>query len=149
MNQSDIRKIIKLAKSNEKNMVTFLRDMIAIPSPSCEERKVVNRIVKEMKRLKYDDVFVDKFGNVIGRIGCGKKKILLDSHIDTIGVTDPEVWSFHPFKGAVKNGVIYDRGASDNKGSMSPMIYAGSIIKKINPNPPFTLYVVGSVQEED
>lgn len=149
MNKSDIAKIIKSVNLNKNDIVNFLRDIIAIPSESCSEKNVVNRIAKEMKKLGYDEVMIDKIGNVIGRIGNGKKRILFDSHIDTVGVTDPDVWKFYPFKGMVKNGIIYGRGASDNKGATAPMVYAGKIIKELCPNPPFTLFVVGSVQEED
>jgi len=149
MNETDIRKIIKLVHLNKDNVVKFLRDIIAIPSPSGKEKDVVNRIAQEMKQLGYDEIFTDKFGNVIGRIGNGKKRILFDSHIDTVGVTDPNIWKSPPFHGMVKNEIIYGRGTSDNKGATAPMVYAGKIIKEICPNPPFTLFVVGSVQEED
>ena len=50
-------------------MVKFLRDMIAIPSESCEEEGVVKRIAEEMKTLGYDKVEFDKLGNVIGWMG--------------------------------------------------------------------------------
>lgn len=40
----DFAKIVEKAKSYEKDMTKFLRDMIAIPSESCDEKKVIHRI---------------------------------------------------------------------------------------------------------
>ena len=40
------------AKKYEKQMVAFLRDMIAIPSESGQERPVIERIKQEMKAVK-------------------------------------------------------------------------------------------------
>lgn len=49
------------------------------------------------------------------------KRIILNSHMDTVGVADME---FDPFCGDVKNGRIYGRGAGDDKGGMVAGIIA-------------------------
>lgn len=67
----DFEAIKKAAEGYKPAMVKFLRDMIAIPSESCEEEGVVNRIAEEMKALGYDKVEFDKLGNVIGWMGSG------------------------------------------------------------------------------
>ena len=43
--------IKKAAEGYKADMVKFLRDMIAIPSESCEEEGVVKRIAAEMEKL--------------------------------------------------------------------------------------------------
>ena len=48
--------IKKAAEGYKADMVKFLRDMIAIPSESCEEEGVVKRIAEELKSLGYDKV---------------------------------------------------------------------------------------------
>ncbi|MCK5357853.1 MAG: YgeY family selenium metabolism-linked hydrolase, partial [Elusimicrobiales bacterium] len=70
-------------------------------------------------------------------------------HIDTVGVGDKSAWKINPFAGILKNGVIYGRGATDQKLSMASMVYAGKIIKDLKLYNDFTLMVVGSCQEED
>ena len=67
--------IKKAAEGYKADMVKFLRDMIAIPSESCEEEGVVKRIAAEMEKLGYDKVEFDKLGNVIGWMGTGDKII--------------------------------------------------------------------------
>ena len=80
----DCSSIRNAAEAYKPAMVKFLRDMIAIPSESCEEEGVVKRIAEELKALGYDKVEFDKLGNVIGWMGTGDKIIALDSHIDTV-----------------------------------------------------------------
>ena len=82
--------IKKAAEGYKADMVKFLRDMIAIPSESCEEEGVVKRIAAEMEKLGYDKVEFDKLGNVIGWMGTGDKIIAIDSHIDTVGIGNRE-----------------------------------------------------------
>ncbi len=48
--------------------------------------------------------------------GSGAKRpLLLLGHLDVVAVERDE-WSFDPFAGAVKDGILYARGASDDKG---------------------------------
>ena len=45
-------------------------------------------------------VFWDKMGNIVGRIGSWRKRVLLyDSHIDTVGIGDPDEWQLGPVRG--------------------------------------------------
>ena len=64
-------------------MTRFLRDMIAIPSESCDEKRVIHRIKEEMEKVGFDRVEIDPMGNILGTIGHGRHLIALDAHIDT------------------------------------------------------------------
>ncbi|HCC48231.1 MAG TPA: YgeY family selenium metabolism-linked hydrolase [Elusimicrobia bacterium] len=143
------RKINAGAKKYEKDMIKFMRDMIAIPSESCQEKEVVLRIKKEMQKTGFDKITIDPMGNIIGRIGSGKTVIAMDAHIDTVGIGSLKEWKWNPYKGKLDKGIIYGRGASDQEGGMVSMVYAGKILKDLGLDKDFTLYVVGSVQEED
>jgi acetylornithine deacetylase/succinyl-diaminopimelate desuccinylase-like protein len=56
-------------------------------------------------------------GNLVARLkGSGKKQpLLLMGHTDVVGV-ERDKWSVDPFGGLIKDGYIYGRGASDDKG---------------------------------
>lgn len=142
-------KIAELSETYREDMVQFLRDMIRIPSTSCNEKKVIERIKKEMEKVGFDEIIIDKMGNIIGRIGSGKTVIAMDAHIDTVDVGDPDLWKVDPFEGDLKDGIIYGRGASDQEGGMASMVYAVKIIKELNLLKDYTLYVTGTVMEED
>ena len=58
----DFEAIKKAAQGYQADMTRFLRDMIAIPSESCEEKGVANRIAEEMKKLG-----IGKVASVCGR----------------------------------------------------------------------------------
>ena len=146
----DFEAIKKAAEGYKPAMVKFLRDMIAIPSESCEEEGVVKRIAEEMKSLGYDKVEFDKLGNVIGWMGSGDKIIAIDSHIDTVGIGNIENWEADPYKGYETEDIIYGRGGSDQEGGMASATYGVKIMKDLNLIPEgYKLMVVGSVQEED
>jgi putative selenium metabolism hydrolase len=141
--------LAKLAQSYESEMVAFLRDMIAIPGESCHEGPIVARIRQEMEKVGFDEIRVDPMGNILGRIGSGKTVIAMDAHTDTVGVGDPKEWAWDPYKGKIENGYIYGRGSCDQRAGMASMVYAGKMIRDLNLFGDYTLWVVGSVQEED
>jgi putative selenium metabolism hydrolase len=143
------KEILAAAQKNERNVVKFLRDLIAIKSLSSQEAEVISYIKKEMESCGYDEVTIDPMGNILGRVGKGKHIIAFDAHVDTVDVGNPANWTVDPFKGAEKDGIIYGRGACDMKGALASIVYGGKIIKDLGLGDDYTLYVVGSVQEED
>lgn len=141
--------ILAKAEHYEPEISRFLRDMIAIPSESCEEEKVVLRIQQEMEKVGFDKVEIDEMGNIYGTIGHGSHVIAMDAHIDTVGVGNIENWDVDPYKGFEDEEIIMGRGASDQEGGMASMVYAGKIIKDLGLESDYTLIVTGTVQEED
>ena len=150
MSTVDFSRVNELAKKYEPEMTRFLRDMIRIPSESCQEEGVIRRIKEEMEKVGFDRVEIDKMGNVLGFIGNGPRIIAFDAHIDTVGVGNRSNWTFDPYEGYEDAETIGGRGASDQEGGMASMVYAGKIIKELGLCPKdCTIVMVGTVQEED
>ncbi|MBD4337809.1 YgeY family selenium metabolism-linked hydrolase, partial [Xanthomonas citri pv. citri] len=64
MMQTDRVELVRQAAERYlPDMTKFLRDLIAIPSESCEEEGVVRRTIAEMERLGFDEAFIDPQGN--------------------------------------------------------------------------------------
>jgi putative selenium metabolism hydrolase len=146
----DFGAIKSAAEGYKADMSRFLRDMIAIPSESCDEEKVVKRIAAEMEKLGYDKVEIDGLGNVIGWMGDGDKIIAIDSHIDTVGIGNINNWEQDPYTGYETDEVIYGRGGSDQEGGMASATYGVKIMKDLGLIPAgYKIMVVGTVQEED
>ena len=145
----DFAKVRDLAERYKPDMTRFLRDMIRLPSESCQEKAVIERIKQEMEKVGFDTVVIDPMGNVLGYIGTGKHLIAMDAHIDTVGVGNRDNWKFDPYEGFEDDEIIIGRGASDQEGGMASMVYAGKIIKEMGLEGDYTLVVVGTVQEED
>ena len=141
--------IMEKAESYRSEISAFLRDMIRIPSKSCEEKEVVLRIKEEMEKVGFDKIEIDEMGNILGYIGSGSHVIAMDAHIDTVGVGDESLWDYDPFEGYEDDEIIVGRGASDQEGGMASMVYAGKIIKDLGLEDDYTLIITGTVQEED
>jgi putative selenium metabolism hydrolase len=145
----DYKSVLDRAEFYKPAMSRFLRDMIAIPSESCQEKEVIRRVEKEMLSVGFDKVDIDPMGNIIGTIGSGKRLIAFDAHIDTVGVGNVENWEHDPYQGFEDDEIIIGRGASDQEGGMAAMVYAGQIIKDLGLEEDYTLLMTGTVQEED
>ncbi|MHB8395153.1 MAG: YgeY family selenium metabolism-linked hydrolase [Candidatus Dormibacteria bacterium] len=138
------------AHRHEAALVGFLTDLIERPSMSRSEADVVQRIGSEMTAVGFEDVKIDPLGSVIGRFGTGPVTIVYDSHIDTVAAGALGDWKSDPFKASLRNGVIFGRGASDNKAAIASMVYGVSVMKEIGVDASgFSVYVIGTVQEED
>jgi putative selenium metabolism hydrolase len=141
--------ILKGAAACQDDIVKFLRDLIAIPAVSCQEGPVIARIKAEMQKVGFDEIRVDGMGNILGRIGSGRRVIMMDSHTDTVGVGDPKEWTFDPYQGKVEDGCVWGRGASDQRAGIACLVYAGKLIKDLKLTDDFTVWMCGSVEEED
>lgn len=107
--------ILEKAKDYQADMTRFLRDMVAIPSESCDEKRVVHRIKEEMEKVGFDKVEIDPMGNVLGYIGHGPRLVAMDAHIDTVGIGNIKNWDFDPYEGMETDELIGGRGTSDQK----------------------------------
>ena len=151
MDEKIRQNLIKACRASQEETDKILQDLIRIRSYSGEEEEIVRYIQGRMNEFGFAEVFIDGLGNIVGRIGEGPLNILWDAHVDTVQVTEGESWQFPPFEGVIQEGIIYGRGAVDEKPAMAGFLSAGKILAaNFSQNDlPFTLYVVGSVLEED
>jgi putative selenium metabolism hydrolase len=131
----------------QSDIVQFMRDICAIPSMDGQLKDIGERIQAEMRKLGFDEARFDKMGNTVGRIGNGKKVIVYDSHIDTVGVGDPSEWEWDPFAGKVENGILFARGACDEKNSTPGMVYGLAIARDLALLDGYTAYYFGNMEE--
>ena len=141
--------ILDRAELYSNDIFAFLRDMIAIPSESGDEKSVIQRIKKEMEKVGFDRTEIDPMGNLLGFIGNGKHIIAIDGHIDTVGLGDLNQWEHDPLNGYEDDELIFGRGASDQEGGIASAVYAGKIIKDLGLEDDYTLVVTATVMEED
>ena len=141
--------MFQLSNQDQKQMVEFLCGLVRTPSFSCQEGAVAERIADQMRTVGFRDVAQDRIGNVVGRIGNGGGPVLLlDGHMDTVGVSDRSAWKHDPFGAAIENGVLHGLGACDMKGALAAMIYAGKLLIENHVPLKGGLIVACVVQEE-
>jgi putative selenium metabolism hydrolase len=117
-----------LTAERKQLVIALCQELIQRQSYSGDENGVVERMKQAFEALKFNEVFVDGYGSILGRIKGNRpgKALLLDGHIDIVPVPDESKWTHKPFGGEVVDGKIYGRGASDMKGAVSAMIAAAA-----------------------
>ena len=145
-----VERVRRAAEGYLPQMTRFLRDLIAIPSESCEEEGVIRRALREMEELGFDEAYIDGEGNALGFMGTGDRIIAFDGHIDTVGIGNRDNWTDDPYKGYETDGIIYGRGGSDQEGGVVSAIYGARIMKDLGLIPEgCRILVTATVQEED
>jgi len=142
-----IQQLQEKIQSQREDIIRFMREICAIPSMDSNIEAVGKRIAAEMTSLHFDEVRFDKMGNIMGSIGNGEKVIVFDSHIDTVGIGDPHEWKWDPFEGKVEDGVLYARGACDEKGSTPGMVYGLSAARDLGLLEGWTAWYFGNMEE--
>ncbi|MCL7454106.1 MAG: [LysW]-lysine hydrolase [Anaerolineae bacterium] len=118
--------------------VPFLKDLLAIPSPSGEESEVAAFLVNEMANLGFQSR-IDGAGNAIGTAGdpSAPRTIVLLGHMDTVPGHIPVRW---------EGDLLYGRGAVDAKGPLAAFLAAAA---RVAPQLHHSkLVVIGAVEEE-
>jgi putative selenium metabolism hydrolase len=143
-----IEQLKRRVAEQREPIIRFMREICAIPSVMGQIGAVGQRIIDEMQRLDFDEARFDQMGNVLGRIGHGPKVLLYDSHIDTVDVGDRSAWKWDPFEGTVENGILFARGAGDEKQSTPGMIYGLALAKELGLLDGLTVYYFGNMEED-
>ncbi|RYL92750.1 YgeY family selenium metabolism-linked hydrolase [Sporolactobacillus sp. THM7-4] len=140
-----------LDEREKEEVISLCEKLVNSQSYSGKEDKAA-KILKEYakKKLFFDEIFEDSFGNV-GLVIKGAlpgPTVLLDGHIDTVPV-NTDHWATDPFHAVIKDGKIYGRGTSDMKGSVSAMIVAAEkFAEKTGKQFPGKIVISCSVHEE-
>jgi len=142
-------KINQLAEKYKNYTANNLSKLVKIKSTSMNEKDVQLELKRQMEEAGFDEVRIDGLGNVIGRIGNGKRVLAIDGHMDTVDVGNIDNWNFDPFSGEIKDGYVHGRGTVDQEGGPASAVTSGKILKELGFDKDLTFLVVGSVMEED
>jgi len=72
--------------------------------------------------------------SVVATVGRGKPSLILCGHIDVVPAGDLSRWDVPPYEGLIKQGKIFGRGASDQKGGVAAMLMAAAAVKDFEDN---------------
>ncbi|MGQ0568807.1 MAG: M20 family metallopeptidase [Armatimonadota bacterium] len=150
----DVNRVTEAMRSaiSDDEIVELEKSLIRIPSYTMEETElgqfIVGFLSKEGIQARLQDVPVPDLAqtkssrtsshNVIGRLGGsgGGKSLMLNGHMDHgpwditgRAVDDFRGWVRAPFEPTVEDGLIYGKGAQDEKGGICAML-AGAVALK-------------------
>ncbi len=119
-------------------IIQIAQRLIAIPSPSGEEAAVMASVTAwcDEQGLAYQVVSRDPTRpNVIVSIGdpTTGPTLVMNGHLDTVPVSDPDAWTNGPFDPVVSEDGrrLFGRGASDMKSSVGVMLYVMSLFRDV------------------
>ncbi len=120
-----------MAEINHQYLIDLTQKLIRLPSEPGQERQVSELILQTLLSLGFDQAWSDQNGTVVGVINGNQPgpTILLDGHIDTVGVAPGVTWDHPPYSGEIQAGRLYGRGATDMKGPLAAMILAAASLK--------------------
>ena len=118
--------------------VSFLEQLVSIPSPSGNETAVGEFLVDQMASMGFE-AHRDEVGNAVGSIGDAEadREIVLLGHMDTVTGDIPVHY---------QGNLLYGRGSVDAKGPLATFILATARIAPQLENARIT--VIGAVEEE-
>jgi endoglucanase len=102
---------LRIDKKNgrRKKMFKLFEKLTGIPGGSGFEEKVIEVIASELKR-RLPNVSIDPLGNVIGKLGKGKKSVMVCVHSDEVGLLvkyiDPKGYIYFDLNGMIDERVL-------------------------------------------
>jgi acetylornithine deacetylase/succinyl-diaminopimelate desuccinylase-like protein len=118
--------------------VHFLADLIKIDTqdPPGDESKVAHYIEGVLKSAGIESEILEPVpgrASIVARIkGNGKKRpLLIMGHEDVVPV-DRAHWTVDPFAATERDGLLYGRGASDDKGMVAANLEVVLLLKRLN-----------------
>lgn len=124
-----MEEIIGYIKNNKENYIEELKEFLRIPSISTlpeyknEVKRCAKFIADQLKNIGLSRVEIFKteghpivYGEWLG--APGKPTVLVYGHYDVQPVDPVDLWDSPPFEPVIKNGNIYARGATDDKGQV-------------------------------
>ncbi len=93
----------------------------------------------------------DEALGVVGRLpgAAAGRDLLLNGHIDVVPVGDEPVWTVPPWRGTVRDGRVYGRGAVDMKGGLCCALAAARAVRDAGLRLRGRLLVASVAGEED
>src|SRR5256886_6965324 len=146
MSASVTEKLLQSIDDSRDRAISFLRQMIAIPSVTGDEAKIQKFLADYMGKIGLDvDIWETDWETLKKHLGYrpvdrgyegrpnivatlkgtgGGRSLLLNGHTDVIPVGGGEGWSDDPWSATIKHGRIYGRGSADMKCGAASQIMA-------------------------
>jgi len=139
---------VNLTKEQQAEIIHFTQELVQSPGSSGDEGRTAALVARQMEKLGYDNIEVDRWGNVIGTIHGAKPgpTIVFDGHTDVVPIRMPDLWEHDPFGGEIFEGKIWGRGSADMKGGLAASLCAAAFVDRAEISG--TILVTATVAEE-
>lgn len=144
----------KLIRERSEKYLDWLREACSIPSLADEPDGLAGMARWVEDKLRDLGATVERLtyqgapDALLGRLGSGRRTLLIYDHYDVQPVDPIELWNSKPFKPEIRDGFFFARGAADNKGDLVARLAALEIYKEIHGELPFTVKFLVEGEEE-
>ncbi|MBR5251159.1 MAG: Sapep family Mn(2+)-dependent dipeptidase [Clostridia bacterium] len=105
----------------------------------------LNYVLEVAKKMGFETYNADNYAGHVD-FGNGKQVVSAFGHLDVVPVTDG--WTTPPFTPTIRDGKLYARGASDDKGPMIACLFALKALKDSGFKPNKTIRLIFGCDEE-
>jgi len=109
---------------------------------------LLSRAGFEVHRQKFSSPNMPEIDNLFAKIGGGKPHLVFAGHTDVVPTGNESSWSHPPFSGAIADGKLYGRGATDMKGAIAAFAAAAFDYIAANGKPKGTISFLITGDEE-
>ncbi|MGJ3232133.1 MAG: succinyl-diaminopimelate desuccinylase [Oceanicaulis sp.] len=104
--------------------IPLARKLIQAPSVTPADEGALDTLQAALESLGFtcERFQFDEVDNLYARLGSAKPVFCFAGHTDVVPPGPEAEWTEPPFEGAVKDGVLWGRGASDMKGAVAAMV---------------------------
>lgn len=154
-----MEEVLKYINENRETFISELKDFLRIPSISTlpENKKDINEcadfVMGKLKQAGMSRVEIFQteghpivYGEWLG--APGKPTILVYGHYDVQPVDPIDLWKSEPFEPTIKDGKIYARGATDDKGQVFMHVKSVEAFFKTVGSPPLNIKFIVEGEEE-
>ena len=124
----------------DSNEIKIAQKLIRCKSIAPKADSALNIVEKECKiagfkctKLRFSEKGYDSIGNLYAEIGNGKPHFSFAGHVDVVPANKKD-WTVDPFKGLIKNGYLWGRGAVDMKSAVACFLAASKSYLEENDN---------------
>lgn len=144
--------ILSAAEARRELVARLLSELIQLDTtnPPGNEQIAVDYVAKFCTDRKIPFKTWDPGGgraSLIAEIGTGKgPRLFIPAHTDVVPAGDG--WTVPPFGGVIKDGQVWGRGATDDKGPLAGLLAAGDYLKTVEHEFNGTL-MLGAIADEE
>ncbi|ONN26444.1 dipeptidase [Thermosipho affectus] len=110
--------------------------------------RALSETLKICKELGFETLNVDNYAGHVTYGSTGKLYGVL-CHLDVVPEGDIKKWESDPYELTIKDGKMYGRGVSDDKGPSIGALYALKIVSEIVERPKNTIRIIFGTNEEN
>jgi acetylornithine deacetylase/succinyl-diaminopimelate desuccinylase-like protein len=150
---------LQYAHERHEHFLSELTELLRIPSISTlpehrsDMERAANRLREQLQAIGFDAEIIAGEGHPLVYAewlnAPGAPTILVYGHYDVQPADPIELWQSPPFEPSIRNGNIYARGSSDDKGQVMVSIAAAETLLRTNGSLPVNVKLLIEGEEED